>query len=260
MISNFDRIKNSNEYLNDLLVFKWFNNRHRFSEWYYLIEFLKKVFRLKEKPRPLKLEEANPVLCMLIQDDSEMGKLNKMQFPDKCKSVILVSKVENGKVQSSILRNELFARFEVIAEHCPPRSNFWALYKMSEGKAITHNSFPDGYYYKLRPARCVLYSTVYDTWGNGNDAISFTGGSLELHRFIKGGKAPNDGKSRRAIGGNISFRGKSIPSSWDGLGRAQKIVMCGYKYVDGKHDDISIAHVDNSKNRYKEMKNERPIY
>ncbi len=98
-----------------------------------------KLFRMLEEPTPLTPDAEMPCLVRLIQDDSPMGRYNREVFSVRflCDTFLFkggVSHITRG------MTTEHISRYEVIAEHCPEGSVYWALWQMQNGKTVCNNT------------------------------------------------------------------------------------------------------------------------
>jgi hypothetical protein len=138
-----------------------------------------KLFRILDEPVPLTPYAEVPCLIRLIQDDSPMGRTNKlMSSTAKCLDMIYTAiNVESYSVESSVreLPFHCHAVYEIIGYPVEKGSNDWALYQMMQRKMVCHKKSPSitycehsGYIRREVRYNCVDHMSV-SVWLNGAD-------------------------------------------------------------------------------------------
>ena len=131
------------------------------------------LFRMLEEPVPLTADAELPCLVRLIQDDTMLGKTNKMGCHQETLSQkIICIELTGGGL---FMNGDYTYRYEIIGYPVAKGSADWALYQMMQGKCVCHVKAPSIKYYRpthyvKRVMRENCTDDMYDAvWMEGAD-------------------------------------------------------------------------------------------
>ncbi|MDD2601284.1 MAG: hypothetical protein PHO37_19035 [Kiritimatiellae bacterium] len=131
------------------------------------------LFRMLEEPVPLTADAELPCLVRLIQDDTMLGKTNKMGCHQETLSQkIICIELTGGGL---FMNGDYTYRYEIIGYPVAEGSADWALYQMMQGKCVCHVKAPSIKYYRpthyvKRVMRENCTDDMYDAvWMEGAD-------------------------------------------------------------------------------------------
>lgn len=114
------------------------------------------LFKMLEEPTPLTSDAGMPCLVRLIQDDSPMGRFNKlMDFTNQHLDMKYVAdKVSSYGIYTKIpiMPINCLANYEIIGTFVEEGSADWAAWRMMEGDKVTKGHLEHTYWhYDARP-------------------------------------------------------------------------------------------------------------